>query len=154
MIPHNYSLIDVFNRIRKTAETGIHLGDGLTPYLRECTWFLEKFACTLVFSRDAGHHTCGWWKNPDYERCYHLSLSWRAGRNKNAFNTIIISLFGRNKKLIWTEGPFSDVGKKNGVWHYRVFCDENWKPIMPRGEVYNKRYTERGWKSFSDLHGL
>lgn len=59
--------------------------------------------------------------------------------------------FGDSQKMIWVEPPYSDDGKRMGVWHYRLFCDEHWQTIKPRGEVYNTHFTERGWKSFSEL---
>jgi hypothetical protein len=61
-------------------------------------------------------------------------------------------LFGEYKKWIWVEPPFSDHGKSMDVWHYRLFTDENWQPIKPKGEVYNTQFTEKGWKSFSELN--
>ena len=39
-----------------------------------------------------------------------------------------------------------------GVYHYRLFCDEGWQPLKPRGEVYTRDFIEKGWKSFSELH--
>lgn len=85
----------------------------------------------LIYSRDVGHHTSGWFKNPDYERCRHLSISY-----------------------LWTEPPFTEQGKRDGVWHFRVFCDQGWQPLMPRGEVYSRELTERGWRSFSEVREL
>lgn len=43
--------------------------------LRRCSGFHESSGTKLIFTRDAGMHSSGWWKNPDYERCWHLSLS-------------------------------------------------------------------------------
>ncbi len=60
--------------------------------------------------------------------------------------------FGNNRRLLWCEPPYSKQGKQVEVYHYRLFCDENWQPIMPRGEVYSKQFTELGWKSYSELH--
>lgn len=64
-----------------------------------------------------------------------------------------IRIIGRKEP---TEGIVSRLfnAANKGVYHYRLFCDEAWKPIMPRGEVYSTQFTERGWKSFSDLHKL
>ena len=28
-----------------------------------------------------------------------------------------------------------------------------WQPVFPRGEVYSKQFTEKSWKSYSELHG-
>lgn len=60
----------------------------------------------------------------------------------------------RRERLLWCEPPYSEEGKKAGVYHYRLFCDENWQPIFPRGEVYSTQFTEMGWKSFSELHRI
>lgn len=125
-ILYNASDTETFQRIVKTAKNGIFGGtSGTMDYLDKCRWFLERYDCIIIFTRDEGAHTCGWWKNPDYERCYHLSISFPGGWNR----------------------------KKAGVFHYRLFCDVNWNPIMPRGEVYSTKFTELGWKSFSELHG-
>jgi len=47
--------------------------------------------------------------------------------------------------------PYSSGGKANEVWHYRVFTNPAGEPILPRGEVYSREFTEKGWLSFSDL---
>jgi hypothetical protein len=41
---------------------------------------------------------------------------------------LLCALFGSNRKLMWCEPPYSEHGKKLGVYHYRLFCDEAWKP--------------------------
>jgi hypothetical protein len=79
-------------------------------------------------------------------------MSFLGGRNKAAIEKILDGLFGQNKKMIWIEPPYSEHGKSKEVWHYRLFCDANWFPIMPRGEVYSKEFTEKGWKSYSEIH--
>jgi len=115
----------------------------------------------LVFTRDGGMHSSGWWKNPDYEHCLHLSLSFvdtESGENAphdHALARHWCGLFyGDLVRLIWAEPPFSEHGRTRGVWHYRVFTAEDYRTaILPRGEVYTREFTERGWKSWSDLHG-
>lgn len=151
-IYRNASDSETFDRIRKTANHGIFDGMNITPYFEDCRWWLERFDCIVIFTRDAGHHSCGWWKNPDYERCYHLSISFPGGRNRKKEEYILRKLFGGNCRLLWCEPPYSPDGKKAGVYHYRLFCDEAWQPIMPRGEVYSTQFTELGWKSFSEIH--
>jgi hypothetical protein len=141
---------DMFSRIIKTAQKGVWDGGEPTKYFDDCIWYSEKYQCSIIFTKDIGHHESGWWKNPDYERCYHLSISFREGRNEHKLNKIIDGLFGSNKKLIWIEPPYSKEGKQSEIWHYRLFCDPNWKAILPRGEVYNTHFTEIGWKSFSE----
>lgn len=140
------------NRVKKWALNGLFDGKIITEYFKGASFFIQKYDCQIIFTRDTGHHSGGWWKNPDYERCYHLSISFPCGRNKHDLNKIIDNLFGHNKKMIWIESPYSQHGKTADVWHYRLFCDENWKPIIPRGEVYSTQFTEMGWKSFSEIH--
>lgn len=139
-------------RIKKQSLTGFFDGQNVNSYFENCRWWIIKFQCSLIFTRDIGHHTSGWWKNPDYERCYHLSISFPGGKNKNALEKILDGLFGEDKKKLWIEPPYSKEGKSMEVWHYRLFCDQYWQPIIPRGEVYSKEFTELGWKSYSELH--
>lgn len=142
-------LFDACKRFKYAASQCLSGGQGKPP--DSCIWLLEKYPATVIYTRDVGHHTSGWWKNPDYERCWHLSISFRSGTEKKALNEIIQNLFAPNEKWIWIEPPFSETGKSLNVWHYRLFCDEHWQPIKPRGEVYNTEFTERGWKSFSEV---
>lgn len=142
-------LFEACKRFKYAAMQCIWNGNEDLP--ASCIWMLERYPATVVFTRDIGYHSSGWWKNPDYERCWHLSISFRGGSEKKALEQILDNLFGENKKLIWIEPPYSSDGKKMDVWHYRLFCDVNWQPIKPRGEVYNTDFTERGWKSFSEV---
>lgn len=142
---------DAFDRIIKTANSGIWEGDISTPYFEGCKFWSEKYECIIIFTKEVGYHSGGWWKNPDYERCYHLSISFPGGRNKSKLDKVLTGLFGYNKKLLWVEPPYSEDGKRHDVWHYRLFCDPNWLAMKPRGEVYNTHFTEQGWKSFSEL---
>lgn len=114
----------------------------------------------LIFTRDAGHHSEGWWKNPDYERCFHVSLSYRdlmtdvsSGHRKDRSEEIVRAFFGDHAKRCWIEGPYSPEGKVRDVWHYRLFCDPGWQPIIPKGEVYSRENTPADWRSFSEIHG-
>lgn len=145
-------LTTAIERIRKVAYSGIWNGADKTKYLDDCIWHIPMYQVTIIYTREYGYHTGGWWKNPDYERCWHLSISFPGGKDKKVLKDILFLLFAPNEKLLWVEGPASDIGKQNDVWHYRLFCDEKWKPIMPRGEVYNTHFTEKGWKSFSELN--
>lgn len=143
-----------FQKVKKRSWSGLFSGKGTVHdwiYIRECQWIIKDLECQVIFTRDTGHNSCGWWKNPDYERCYHLSITFFGDKNQKTVDRLIDGLFGEDKKLIWIEPPYSDEGKRKDVWHYRLFCDENWQPIKPRGEVYSKQFTERGWKSFSEV---
>jgi hypothetical protein len=128
-------------------------------YLDHCTAFHWPTGSVLMFTRDTGHHSGGWWKNPDYESCFHLSLSFREPttgrpreRDAGLTEDWLGLFFGDNRRLIWAESPFSAAGKSRDVWHYRLFVRPDWTTaILPRGEVYTRQFTERGWSSWSDV---
>ena len=131
-------------------------------YLIDCKHYHGPTQSSILFTRDTGHHTSGWWKNPDYERCYHLSISFvgfDGGRGYSLPFDLRMAekwakaFFGDEVKNLWIEPPYSDVGKSQGVHHYRLFCDKAWQPMKPRGEVYSTDWTPAEWKSFSDIHG-
>lgn len=114
----------------------------------------------VIFTRDCGYHSGGWWKNPDYERCLHLSLSFldaetgsKMEQQKNLAAKVARAFFGDHVDKLWIEPPYSEEGRARSVFHYRLFCDPAWEPILPRGEVYSTHFTEIGWKSFSEIHG-
>ena len=163
----------------------IDVCDGLnTPrrryYIQECTHFHGATGTQIIYTRDVGHHASGWFKNPEYERCLHLSLSFcepqgwsperlsnprlladlgiivpQARYNRTMGATWAELLFGVNAaRMAWIESPVTQLGKTLEVMHYRVFCDPAWQPIHPRKEVYSREFTEAGWKSWSDMHGL
>ena len=132
-------------------------------YLLDCRHYHPATECLILYTRDTGHHPSGWWKNPDYERCYHLSISFVAYERGRAqplpFDTRTAGKWaeafsGKETRNAWIEPPYSDEGKSQGVHHYRLFCDPAWQPIKPRGEVYSKDWTPADWKSFSDVHAL
>lgn len=115
----------------------------------------------LIYTRDTGHHSSGWFKNPDYERCLHLSLSFtephrplaRRPRDYVLSDGWARLFFGDALRWAWAEPPVSARARELEVWHYRVFCDRFWLPLKPRGEVYSTEFTERGWKSATELFG-
>lgn len=166
--------------IRKRALLGIHDGRDhpLTRhYINECTFFHGRTGAIIIFTRDSGHHSSGWMKNPDYERCLHLSLSfrepqdWAIDRLAKVSTLVMLGAilelapFSLAKAkpwveamlypaaaLSWMESPFSAQGKECDVRHWRLFCDAAWQPIKPRGEVYNTDITEKGWRSWSEIN--
>jgi len=142
-------LFDACKRFKYAASQNPWNGRDQVP--ESCIWLLERYPATVVFTKEEGYHSGGWWKNPDNERCWHLSISFRGGNERKAANEIILYLFQPYQRLIWVEPPYSKEGKSLDVWHYRLFCDENWHPILPKGEVYNTHFTEKGWKSFTEL---
>lgn len=154
-IKANESTGGIVSRLFNVARKGTFDGTPeTTPYMEMCRWFIERIGAIVIMTRDAGYHTSGWWKNPDYERCYHVSISYPTGTNFRKTEWLLYALFGNERKKMWCEPPYSKEGKSAEVYHYRLFCDENWKPIMPRGEVYTREFTEKGWKSFSEIHKI
>lgn len=148
--------------MKRHAETGTFKGkpsEGHLPYFSHARQLHFKTGTSLLFTRDIGHHSSGWFKNPDYERCYHLSLSFwdftgeepqpRAFEHGLA-KAWVQCFYGDWARFVWEEGP-SQKRLPNEVRHYRVFCDPAWKPIVPRGEVYTRDFIEKGWLSWSDL---
>lgn len=157
---HTWLMPSVAQDRRRIAGYGIYDGwiHNTGRYAERCKAFHQPTGTLMIFTRDAGMHASGWWKNPEYERCLHLSLSFRdvetgdrAPRNKKLTGQWLDYFFGDNKRMLWCEPPFSPEGKQCDTWHYRLFCAPNWTPIIPRGEVYSKEFTEMGWKSFSDV---
>lgn len=141
------------NKIVLAAKAGKWNGRSFTPYFESCRWLFRHYNLTVVYTKEDVYHTGGWCKNPEYERCWHLSVSFQGGEpDKRVLKLILECIFGVNQRLLWVESPYSQVGKNLEVTHYRLFCDEHWKPIQPKGEVYNTHFTERGWKSFSELN--
>ncbi len=106
----------------------------------------------IVLSFDVGHHACGWWKNADYDRCLHLSLSVNGERKGNGWSyfddpqempanevnewakLIFEDLHPDALKWLWFEPGY----KGSNMKHLRLFYSKiTGQPIMPEGEVYN-----------------
>ena len=136
---------------------GTATGADLAPFTHQFP--LDGKYVNLILTRDTGMHSGGWFKNPDFERCWHASFSYRhldkttAPFDHQITLEILQIIFHQKVRLLWIEGPFSKVGKQLEVRHYRLMCDEDWMPIKPRGEVYSTEFTEKGWKSYSEIHG-
>lgn len=155
-------------RLRAAAEP--HYYDGTpTPFnqalIARCRRWVPQgleLMATVIFTRDEGMHSSGWWKNPDYSRCEHLSLSFReiaTGRpvdqQHDRARAWALAFYGERTRMLWIEPPFSKCGKRFDVYHYRLFMAEDWRtPIIPRKEVYSKEFTELNWKSWSEVHGV
>ena len=151
--------MNIVNRAKIMAEQGTSDGTPKSSYyISFCKWHDLIASATMIFTRDIDMHLSGWWKNPDYNQCYHLSLSFRdretglpKQKDKLLTRMYAQAFFPNNTNWLWSEPPFTPNGKLQDVWHYRLFCNEQWQPTYPRGEVYTKKFTEKGWKSFSEL---
>ncbi len=117
----------------------------------------KGLSTVLIYTMDDGMHDIGWWKNPDFARCLHLSLSYWYPDNRVAPKSDAITaewlqaFFAPNERWLWMEPAYTIIGKKRGVWHYRLFAGPHWEPILPEGEVYSTLKTEKGWLSYSEL---
>lgn len=156
----------VASELRRRARHGVHEGRE-TPemwrYLRHCRAEDHRTGTRLIFTRDTGHHTSGWLKNPDYERCWHLSTSPIPGLivipgqpqlaelDKGTRAAWVKAFYGEDVRYVWSEGPKTPEGRAHDVWHWRLFCDEHWVPLLPRKEVYTREFTEEGWRSASQV---
>jgi len=156
----------LIRRMKDAANTGTYSGQVGLPaekrYFNRCKHYCQNTAALLVFTRDVGMHSCGWWKNPDYDRCWHLSISFQVAergqihllpQDKKTAQRWCEAIFRDDCRWLWIEPPFSEAGHAMDVWHYRLFCDPGWQPIKPRGEVYSRDWTPADWKSWSDVHG-
>jgi hypothetical protein len=153
--------------MRRRAKHGLFNGrqePGNMLYIRRCTVDDAATRTRLIFTRDTGHHTSGWLKNPDYERCWHLSTSPIQGLillpgeqlgepDKPTLALWVRAFYGDDIRAVWHESPKSEVGKRHDVWHWRLFCDEHWVPLVPRKEVYSLDFTELDWRSASQVLG-
>lgn len=158
----------VAEAMRRLAFAGVHDGHVSLAndiYVARCRVVDDVTRAVLIFTRDTGHHTSGWMKNPDYERCLHLSISrapdvlvlpglQRADLDKATIAAWVRAFFREDARFAWLESPKSKQGKRHGVMHWRVFCDPWWQPIKPRGEVYSLDFTEKGWRSASEVLAL
>lgn len=156
----------VASELRRRAKHGLFDGRESPEgwrYIRHCRVEDNTTGTRLIFTRDAGHHTSGWLKNPDYERCWHLSTSpipslillpgqqQLAELDRGMRAAWVKAFFGEDLRYLWSESPKTPEGKRNDVWHWRLFCDEHWVPLLPRKEVYSREFTEEGWRSASQV---
>lgn len=102
-------------------------------------------ATSVLFTFDVGYHSSGWWKNAEYERCWHLSLTHPTGvlgGNESPADAEVRAwaeaFFVDDATKAWIEPPAStlDPHRLPNVAHVRVFVDEHGQAIIPEGEVY------------------
>lgn len=110
----------------------------------------------IIFSLDVGYHASGWFPNSTMDRCLHLSLSHprndrpvlrpdgqvgiasetpsddeaRAWRNVFFPNHYRLALFEPSATV------FDIHGRTPGVVHWRVWVNQQGRPVKPEGEAY------------------
>lgn len=107
----------------------------------------------LLLTFDVGYHASGWWRNADYDACWHLSISWPTpGVPGPSFEPMTKGeagfwarlFFGDYVRWLWHEpgGNQPDAPPEfnrahRHIEHLRLFVDRpTMQPILPRGEVY------------------
>ncbi len=126
VIQHDFG--SIANRMRYRASAGEFRGGASEveqQYIRKCS--TRAGGTTLIFTRDVGNYSCGWLAEPAHERCLHLSISCDDPIERDAW---LRAFFGDRVEALWGEYSVSGFGREKDVWHWRLFCDELWNPIL------------------------
>lgn len=118
---------------------------------------------SILITYDTGTHASGWWKNSEYNSCWHLSMVGMASRkrlvtNGSEYETVPELerrawghvVFGEHVAKAWNEPPASvfdphrNAPASSHTWHARVFTDREGHAIIPKGEVYTLRPWDEG----------
>jgi hypothetical protein len=108
---------------------------------------------SILLTFDQGTHASGWWRNSEYDRCLHLSLTHPPDRrliaDPNNLPAIqspsdkevaawAAAVFGPHTDKLWIEPAASalDPYRRPNVPHIRLFLNRDNYPILPTGEVY------------------
>lgn len=112
----------------------------------------RKIGISLLLTFDEGHHGSGWFRNSDYERCWHASMCCVAHHDgalsyldthDDTLRAWCHAIFREHLKLAWIEPPASPFDTyrtsqaSRYVTHVRLFTDLVGRPIKPEGEVYH-----------------
>lgn len=135
---------------------GMHVGPSRTAP--------QELYISLLFSKDRMHHSVGWWRNAEYEYCWHLSIAMctasdyrrmmLTGASIAAASVDIPELerrywanliFGKHVDKIWLEPGGTDPRltprekrQRAHMFHLRVFLNPlSLQPFIPKGEVYH-----------------
>lgn len=107
-------------------------------------------AVTLQVTKDRMHHSVGWWRNAEYEYCWHLSIAaWETTARPTSLPAEeerywTHAFFPQHFNKVWHEPGGTDPRltrqealEKRHIIHQRVFLDpETFEPFIPTGEVY------------------
>jgi hypothetical protein len=155
--------LSIGRQLRGKARRGWYLGD--LPTLERFGGKRDVLSITtpelmvrLLLTRDKMHHSVGWWRNADYEYCWHLSMS-ACDRLEFASGTVTHYeelpredirywtriVFGEHVDKLWNEPGGTDprltrteAHRNSLIWHLRLFLEpETLEPFIPSGEVYH-----------------
>jgi len=115
-----------------------------------------ELAVRLLLTKDKMHHSVGWWRNAEYEYCWHLSISaWDRSHGGCLLEPEDIppaeerywtfAFFPRTFDKLWHEPGGTDPRltpaerqRHRHFAHLRLFLDpETFEPFIPSGEVYD-----------------
>lgn len=133
----------IVRRLRHHALSGAHCGEGSATeakYIRRCS--TRAGTTTLVFTRDFGQHP-SWLADPAHDRCWHLSIACDDQVEHDAW---LRAIFGDDVEHLWGSTSTTLVGQQRDVWHWRLFCGDEWTPRpttnpddLRAGEMYPAR---------------
>jgi hypothetical protein len=86
-------------------------------YVLSCT--ARVGTTSIAFTRDRGMVVGGMVRDAAHDRCWHLSLVCADRRERDAW---LSAFFGARTGEVWAE-------ELHGIDHYRLFCDDKWRPI-------------------------
>jgi hypothetical protein len=100
-------------RMRSHARTGWYTGDEPSLLAFGAKEIVDSRAepelvVSLLLSRDKMHHSVGWWRNAEYEYCWHLSIS-AVERLHYAAMSREVKRTGQRMTPIFEECPREDV---------------------------------------------
>lgn len=142
----------------KACERGWYTGDeaSLRRFGQKRTVVARtnpELAVILLLSRDRMHHSVGWWRNAEYEYCWHLSISaWDRARTSEPEDVPreeerywAHAFFPQTVNKLWHEPGGTDPRltprekmRHRHFSHLRLFLDpETFEPFVPKGEVYD-----------------
>lgn len=148
---------ELVRRMTRKAERGWYTGDMKS--LRRYAAFAEppgalnpELTIKLQLSKDRMHHSVGWWRNAEYEYCWHLSISAWESEGKAPVpipaeeeRYWTHAFFPVHFNKVWHEPGGTDPRltpeeklRNRHIIHQRVFLDpESFEPFVPQGEVYD-----------------
>ena len=125
----------------------------------------DELYVRLQLTRDRMHHSVGWWRNAEYEYCWHLSISAREKAVEEAGQSGLVLpgrdllseipdgeetywgrlFFAEHANKVWHEPGGTDprltpaeARLNRRIVHLRLFPDpETFQPFIPTGEVYD-----------------
>lgn len=154
---------NVARQMRAEAKRGWYTGTPITAASHVARRGVRskvnpELAISLSLSRDKMHHSVGWWRNAEYEYCWHLSIAckaWEASLSPAAWTAAAFEEFPRDEVRYWawafypqdTDKVWQEPGgtdprltpeekhRHATMWHLRVFLHP--EILDARGEPFH-----------------